>query len=87
MKLVFKINYVQRFVLVPLSLHLNGLDPEEYPRLPQLEEDLVFRLPQDMLKNIIRQTVFAVSTQETRPVLTGVNLEIENRRVDLYCNR
>ncbi|MFC0561293.1 DNA polymerase III subunit beta [Halalkalibacter alkalisediminis] len=58
--------------------NLNGLDPEEYPRLPQLEEDLLFRLPQDILKNVIRQTVFAVSTQETRPVLTGVNLETED---------
>ncbi|WP_059105096.1 DNA polymerase III subunit beta [Shouchella shacheensis] len=58
--------------------NLNGLDPEEYPRLPQLEEDLLFSLPQDMLKNVIRQTVFAVSTQETRPVLTGVNFETEN---------
>ncbi|MBP3952598.1 DNA polymerase III subunit beta [Bacillus suaedae] len=57
--------------------NLNGLDPEEYPRLPQVKEDLLFRLPQDMLKNLIRQTVFAVSTQETRPVLTGVNLETE----------
>ncbi|WP_100405886.1 DNA polymerase III subunit beta [Bacillus solitudinis] len=63
--------------------NLNGLDPEEYPRLPQLEEDLMFRLPQDMLKNMIRQTVFAVSTQETRPVLTGVNLEVENE--ELIC--
>ncbi|GAE34407.1 DNA polymerase III subunit beta [Halalkalibacter akibai] len=63
--------------------NLNGLDPEEYPRLPQLEEDLLFRLPQDILKNVIRQTVFAVSTQETRPVLTGVNLETENS--DLIC--
>ncbi|WP_227936894.1 DNA polymerase III subunit beta [Alkalihalobacillus deserti] len=58
--------------------NLIGLDPEEYPRLPQLEENLLFRLPQDMLKNVIRQTVFAVSTQETRPVLTGVNLETED---------
>jgi DNA polymerase III subunit beta len=63
--------------------NLNGLDPEEYPRLPQLEEDLLFRLPQDMLKNMIRQTVFAVSTQETRPVLTGVNLETETG--ELIC--
>jgi DNA polymerase-3 subunit beta len=61
--------------------NLNGLDPEEYPRLPQLEEDLLFRLPQDMLKNVIRQTVFAVSTQETRPVLTGVNLETEDSQL------
>ncbi|MCM3715983.1 DNA polymerase III subunit beta [Halalkalibacter oceani] len=63
--------------------NLNGLDPEEYPRLPQLEEDLLFKLPQDMLKNMIRQTVFAVSTQETRPVLTGVNLETEEG--ELIC--
>ncbi|MFC0471555.1 DNA polymerase III subunit beta [Halalkalibacter kiskunsagensis] len=63
--------------------NLNGLDPEEYPRLPQLEEDLLFRLPQDILKNMIRQTVFAVSTQETRPVLTGVNLETDEG--ELIC--
>ncbi|MED4129869.1 MULTISPECIES: DNA polymerase III subunit beta [Shouchella] len=56
---------------------LNGLDPDEYPRLPQLKEDLIFSMPQDMLRNVIRQTVFAVSTQETRPVLTGVNIETE----------
>ncbi|WP_096438040.1 DNA polymerase III subunit beta [Alteribacter populi] len=58
--------------------NLNGLDPEEYPRLPQIEEDSVFKLPTDLLKNIIRQTVFAVSTVETRPVLTGVHWQIED---------
>lgn len=61
--------------------NLNGLDPEEYPRLPKLEEDRTFRLPQNLLKDMIRQTVFAVSTQETRPVLTGVNLESEEGEV------
>ncbi|SFE63663.1 DNA polymerase III subunit beta [Alteribacillus iranensis] len=61
--------------------NLNGLDPEEYPRLPKLEEDRTFCLPQNLLKDMIRQTVFAVSTQETRPVLTGVNLESENGEV------
>ena len=30
-----------------------------------------------MLKTLIRQTVFAVSTSETRPILTGVNWQIE----------
>lgn len=63
--------------------NINGLDPEEYPRLPQLEEEQIFRLPQDLFKNIIRQTVFAVSTQETRPVLTGVNIEVEQG--ELIC--
>ncbi|MFB4163644.1 DNA polymerase III subunit beta [Alteribacillus sp. JSM 102045] len=57
--------------------NLNGLDPEEYPRLPKLDESRSFSLPQNLLRDMIRQTVFAVSTQETRPVLTGVNLESE----------
>lgn len=63
--------------------NLNGLDPDEYPRLPQLEEENAFRLPNDLLKNLIRQTVFAVSTAETRPILTGVNWQVENG--ELIC--
>lgn len=57
---------------------LNGLDPEEYPHLPIIEEENLFKLPTDLLKTLIRQTVFAVSTSETRPILTGVNLKVEN---------
>ncbi len=63
--------------------NITGFDPDEYPRLPQLREEKIFRLPQDMLKTIIRQTVFAVSTKETRPVLTGVNFAIEDG--ELVC--
>lgn len=60
------------------EFNLNGLDPEEYPRLPEVEAQEGFQIQADLLKNIIRQTVFAVSTSETRPVLTGVNWELEN---------
>ncbi len=59
------------------EFHLNGQDPEEYPQLPQLHTEDSFELPIDLLKNLIRQTVFAVSTSETRPILTGVNVRIE----------
>ena len=31
------------------------------------------------LKTLIRQTVFAVSPMETRPILTGVNVTIEDK--------
>ena len=36
------------------------------------------RFQQILLKTLIRQTVFAVSTSETRPILTGVNWKVEN---------
>ena len=62
---------------------LNGLDAEEYPHLPQIEEENAFKISADLLKVMIRQTVFAVSTSETRPILTGVNWKVENN--ELYC--
>ncbi|WP_026695816.1 DNA polymerase III subunit beta [Peribacillus kribbensis] len=63
------------------EFNLIGLDAEEYPHLPQIEEENKFQIPADLLKTIIRQTVFAVSTSETRPILTGVNWKVENGRI------
>jgi DNA polymerase-3 subunit beta len=60
------------------EFNLNGLDAEEYPHLPQIEENNKFHIATDLLKMMIRQTFFAVSTSETRPILTGVNWKIEN---------
>lgn len=65
------------------EFNLNGLDAEEYPHLPQISEENAFRIPTDLLKALIRQTVFAVSTSETRPILTGVNWKVENS--ELIC--
>ncbi|PLR94025.1 DNA polymerase III subunit beta [Bacillus sp. T33-2] len=65
------------------EFNLNGLDAEEYPHLPHISEDNIFRIPTDLLKVLIRQTVFAVSTSETRPILTGVNWKVENN--ELTC--
>ncbi|EIA20558.1 DNA polymerase III subunit beta [Listeria fleischmannii 1991] len=57
---------------------LNGLDVLEYPKLPEVSDGKKIRIPINVLKNIIRQTVFAVSAIEVRPVLTGVNWIIKN---------
>jgi DNA polymerase-3 subunit beta len=65
------------------EFNLNGLDAEEYPHLPQVAEENVFQIPTDLLKALVRQTVFAVSTSETRPILTGVNWKVENK--ELTC--
>ncbi|MFD3450515.1 DNA polymerase III subunit beta [Microbacteriaceae bacterium 4G12] len=65
------------------EFNLNGLDAGEYPLLPQIEEHHVFQIPTDLLKHMIRQTVFAVSTSETRPILTGVNWKVYNS--ELTC--
>lgn len=57
---------------------INGMNANEFPQLPQLEEEKVFSVPSDLLKAMIRQTGFAVSTSEMRPILTGIMWTLEN---------
>ncbi len=57
---------------------INGMNADEFPQLPQLEEEKVFSIPSDLLKTMVRQTSFAVATSEMRPILTGIMWTLEN---------
>ncbi len=67
------------------EFNLNGLDPEEFPRLPQLVEEKVITIPADILKNMIHQTSFAVATSETRPILTGVKWALQDGKLNIVA--
>lgn len=58
--------------------NLHGLDHEEFPRLPQVSGHQVFSIQSDILKDMIRQTSFAIATEEIRPVLTGVMFSLKS---------
>lgn len=53
---------------------INGVDPEAYPHLPEIDSREQLTLSGDILKQVINQTVIAASKQETRPILTGIHL-------------
>ncbi|MGM8212870.1 DNA polymerase III subunit beta [Virgibacillus sp. W0430] len=55
---------------------LNGQNSEDYPQLPKFQTDESFQMPSALLKNLIKQTAFAVSSMETRPILTGINMKL-----------
>ncbi|ELH8541479.1 DNA polymerase III subunit beta [Staphylococcus pseudintermedius] len=80
-----KLSTNEQFQTLITSAHsefnLSGLDPDQYPLLPQVSSDDALQLPVKVLKNIIAQTNFAVSTSETRPVLTGVNWLIQQNEL------
>lgn len=61
------------------DFHLIGLEAAEYPMLPEVSEETQISIPGDLLKSVIRETVFAVSTSESRPVLTGVNWKVTDK--------
>ncbi len=55
-----------------------GTAGEEYPELPAVDKQSAVRLPQKLLGQMIRQTLFAVSDNESRPVYTGALFDIQD---------
>ena len=58
-----------------------GLSASEYPQLPEVSSATPLKLPIPLLNQVIAETVFAVSTQETRPILTGVHFILEENQL------
>ena len=61
---------------------LNCYDINDYPNIPLEESKEPIKIRADILKDIINETSYAVSTQEVRPLLTGVNLKINGDNLE-----
>jgi DNA polymerase III subunit beta len=57
---------------------LNGLPAEDFPALPQVSFEGGWAANGKDLLSLVRHTSFAVSTEETRPVLNGVLWELRD---------
>ncbi|GAB6634497.1 DNA polymerase III subunit beta [Streptococcus uberis] len=62
------------------EITLKGKDVDQYPRLQEVSTDNPLVLETKMLKSLINETAFAASTQESRPILTGVHLTLSNHK-------
>ncbi|SHH30461.1 DNA polymerase III subunit beta [Tepidibacter thalassicus] len=64
---------------------IKGHSSEEYPKLLDVDENRFYEISQNLFKNMIKQTVFAISQDETKPILMGELLEIENNNISLVA--
>lgn len=64
---------------------LATMNPDEFPELPKIEIENSISLEQSALKNMIRKTIFAVSTEENRPIFTGCLFEIKNNKLNVVA--
>ena len=65
------------------QFNILGISAEDYPELPSFDTVNSIRLPQRILKDMINKTIFAVSTDEARPIYTGTLFEVEEKRLTL----
>ena len=56
---------------------ISGIDAKEFPPIPKVEEGINTKVEVEALRQGISHVVFAAATEESRPVLTGVNAKFE----------
>ncbi len=60
-----------------------GLPPEEFPMLPEVREEVKFKIDHYVLREGIAKTSFAISTDESRAILTGILLQVSDESLKL----
>jgi len=63
--------------------HMNGIEAEDFPPVPEVGEAMTAEVSAEGLREGIVRVAMAAATEESRPVLTGVNLEFEDERLTL----
>ncbi|OFI05402.1 DNA polymerase III subunit beta [Clostridium acetireducens DSM 10703] len=61
------------------------MNPDDFPPISNISENIIFSIPQKILKNMIKSTIFATSQEETRPILTGVLFEVKNSKLNMVA--
>lgn len=62
------------------EITLKGKDADQYPRIQEVAASTPLVLETKLLKDLINETAFAASTQESRPILTGVHFVLSDHR-------
>jgi len=62
---------------------INGLDAEDFPPIPQVGDGIATKIEAEALREGISQVAFVAATDESRPVLTGVQAEFDGDKLTL----
>ena len=57
---------------------ISGVDAKDFPPIPTVEEGITTRVEVEALRQGISQVVFAAASEESRPVLTGIDAQFDN---------
>ena len=62
---------------------LLSMNAAEFPTIQPLKGNLDFAIKDNILRDLIKKTVFACSNDEARPVFTGCSLEVTENKVTI----
>jgi DNA polymerase-3 subunit beta len=62
---------------------IHGTDASEFPPIPTVEDGVAARIDPQILRSAISRVTFAAATEESRPVLTGVEVKLSGEQFTL----
>jgi len=72
-----------QFTCGRFQAHVNGIDAADFPPIPDVEGGISVEIAADSLREGISRVSLAAATDESRPVLTGINAEFEAEKLTL----
>src|SRR3989338_893251 len=57
-----------------ISANISGIPATEFPNVPDLVKEATFSLKRETLDTLTDNVAFSAATEDTRPILTGINL-------------
>ncbi len=68
------------------SFDIMGMDSVDFPEMPNVAEKDTLTISSELLRDMVRQTVFAAAQIEgPRPILTGINFEVDDNEIKLVA--
>jgi len=74
-------NNILRIVAGNSDVVLNMINVEDYPDIAFITNDNPIKIDAKVMRSVIRQTTFATSSIENRPILTGVNIRVDGQKM------
>jgi DNA polymerase-3 subunit beta len=65
------------------TANIKGIDADEFPPIPSADDRPTVRLKASLLKEMITQVAFSAARDESRPVLAGVNLKVDEAKLTM----
>ncbi|MBI2935772.1 MAG: DNA polymerase III subunit beta [Chloroflexi bacterium] len=63
-----------------VATRISGTEAEEFPPIPAVQGGATVHFAPPLLREVVAQVVFAAATEDSRPILTGVRVELEEDR-------
>ncbi|MCD6303193.1 MAG: DNA polymerase III subunit beta [Anaerolineae bacterium] len=74
---------IVQFACGRYQAHVNGIDAEDFPPIPEVAGGISAEVDAESLREGIGRVALAAATDESRPVLTGINTEFEGEQLTL----